>query len=137
MRGVLGFLLLALSCASAATHPGSEVITGKLVLVAGKPPAIETADHNFIQLDGDKETRQILADLRLNGYEVQAKGRTTFPGKFFLDPFHTTSLMVRQNGKLMRITYWCKTCHLRAYTPGPCVCCQAETDLDLIDPDAP
>jgi hypothetical protein len=27
-------------------------------------------------------------------------------------------------------------CNIRAYTPGPCVCCQRETTLDLIDPDA-
>jgi len=26
-------------------------------------------------------------------------------------------------------------CGIRAYTPGPCVCCQAETELDLRDPD--
>jgi hypothetical protein len=33
------------------------------------------------------------------------------------------------------ITYWCDVCSIRAYTPGPCVCCQQETTLDLRDPD--
>jgi hypothetical protein len=112
-------------------------LTGKLVLTAGKPPALELADHKLVQLDGDESTRKILGDQRLNGFEVQAKGRTTFPGRFFLDPFHTSPLMVLKDGKLKRITYWCATCHLRAFTPGLCVCCQGETELDLIDPDAP
>jgi len=44
---------------------------------------------------------------------------------------------VRQDGKLKLVTYWCDICAIRAYTPGPCVCCQRETTLDLRDPDQP
>jgi hypothetical protein len=136
MRGNLCILFLALGCVFAADPSTGETVTGKLVVTAGKPAALETAGHKLLLLDGDESTRKILADQRLNGFEVQARGHATSTGGFLLDPIHTSALMVVKDGKLKRITYWCETCHLRAFTPGICVCCQGETDLDLIDPDA-
>ena len=135
MRGCPIFLAAAL-CAFAAGSDKSETLNGKLVLNAGKPPAIATAGDQLVQLDGDDSTRKILGDRRLNGFEVQAKGRFTAPGRFLIDPIHTTAMMVRQGGHLKTITYWCDVCSIRAYTPGPCVCCQRETTLDLRDPGA-
>ena len=132
MRGCL-ILLAAALCAFAAN---TETLTGKLALNTGKPPALATAGKQLIQLDGDDSTRKILGDQRLNGFVVQAKGHFTAPGKFLIDPIHTTALTVRKDGHLKMITYWCDVCNIRAYTPGPCVCCQKETTLDLIDPDA-
>ena len=134
MRGCL-FLLAAL-CAFAADVPKSETLTGRLVLAAGKPPALETAGHKAVLLDGDDATRKILGDQRLDGFEVQAKGHFTAPGKFLIDPIHTRAMMVRQDGKLKMITYRCDVCNIRGNTPGPCPCCQKETLLDLRDPDA-
>ena len=135
MRGCLIFLATAL-CAFAADSDKTETLSGKLILNVGKPPAIATAGNKLVLLDGDDSTRKILGDQRLNGFEVQAKGHFTAPGKFLIDPIHTTALTVRKDGHLKMITYWCDVCNLRAYTPGPCVCCQRETTLDLIDPDA-
>ena len=77
----------------------------------------------------------MLGDTRLNGFEIHAKGHFTDPGHFQLDPIHTHSLLVNTDGHLKMVTYWCDTCSIRAYTPGPCVCCQQETVLDLRDPD--
>jgi hypothetical protein len=135
MRGCL-VLLAASLCAFAAGSDKTETLSGKLVLNAGKPPAIATAGNQLVQLDGDDSTRKILGDQRLNGFEVQARGHFTAPARFLIDPIHTTALTVRKDGHLKMITYWCDVCNLRAYTPGPCVCCQKETTLDLIDPDA-
>src|ERR1019366_1149455 len=39
--------------------------------------------------------------------------------------------IVLDGGKLKMIAYWCDVCYIRAYAPGPCVCCQKDTDLDL------
>ncbi len=137
MRFCLCLLLLAaVSALAADSHPG-ETLRGKLVLGNGKPPAVETAEHKRVILDGDEPTRQVLGDRRLNGFEVEAKGRFTAPDRFLIDPIHTRGLLVRQCGKLRMITYWCDTCSIRSYTPGPCVCCQRETTLDLRDPDEP
>jgi len=126
-------ILVAVSVFAADSHP--ETLRGKLVIGDGKPPVVETAEHKVVTLDGDEPTRQVLADQRLNGFEVEAKGRFTAPDRFLIDPIHTRSMLVRQDGKLRMVTYWCDICSIRSFTPGPCVCCQRETTLDLRDPD--
>ena len=113
----------------------ADSLHGKLVLRDGQPPALETAEHKLVTLDGDEPTRKVLGDRRLNGFEVEAKGRFTAPDRFLIDPIHTRSMLVRQDGKLRMVTYWCDICSIRSFTPGPCVCCQPETTLDLVDPD--
>jgi hypothetical protein len=127
-------MLAAVSAFAADSHPG-ETLRGKLVLGDGKPPVLETAEHKLVTLDGDEPTRKVLGDQRLNGFEVEAKGRFTAPDRFLIDPIHTHGMLVRQDGKLRMVTYWCDTCSIRSFTPGPCVCCQRETTLDLVDPD--
>ena len=134
MRICLGFLAAAVLLPAAGPE-AAVTVRGKLIVREGKPAAIETADHKSIQLDGDAPTRKVLADARLNGFEIQAKGHFTAPGHFLLDPMHTHSMLVNQKGHLKMVTYWCDVCSIRAYTPGPCVCCQQETVLDLRDPD--
>jgi len=127
-------MLSVVSVFAADLHPG-EALRGKLAVRDGQPPALETPEHKLVTLDGDEPTRKVLADPRLNGLDVEAKGRFTAPDRFLIDPIHTRSLQVRQGGKLRMITYWCDTCSIRSFTPGPCVCCQRETTLDLRDPD--
>ena len=127
-------MLAAVSASSADLRPG-ETLRGKLVLRDSTPPAVETAEHKLVTLDGDEPTRKVLGDQRLNGFEVEAKGRFTAPDRFLIDPIHTHSMLVRQDGKLRMVTYWCDICSIRSFTPGPCVCCQRETTLDLRDPD--
>jgi len=131
--------LLALIAGSLfAADPGPGVsLRGKLIVREGKPTTLETAGHQIITLEGDDTTSKLLGDGRLSGFEVEARGRLIAPGRFRIDPSHTHSLMVRQDGRLKLITYWCDVCSIRAYTPGPCVCCQKETTLDLRDPDQP
>ena len=130
MRFCLCLPLLAVVSAFAA-----DTLRGKLVLVDSQPPVVETAEHKLVTLDGDEPTRKVLADVRLNGFTVEAKGRFTAADRFLIDPIHTRALLVRQNGKLRMVTYWCDLCSIRSFTPGPCVCCQRETTLDLHDPD--
>ena len=135
MRDCLCLLALAALSLSAAASPKSETVHGKLIVASGEAPILETADHQRILLDGDAPTRKVLHDARLNGFEVEATGHYTAPGKFLIDPQHTRALLVNQGGKLKMITYWCDVCYIRAYAPGPCVCCQKDTDLDLRDLD--
>jgi hypothetical protein len=99
----------------------ADSLHGKLVLRDGQPPALETAEHKLVTLDGDEPTRKVLGDRRLNGFEVEAKGRFTAPDRFLIDPIHTHGMLVRQDGKLKMVTYWCDTCSIRSFTPGPCV----------------
>jgi hypothetical protein len=134
MRFCLCLLALA-ALACAAEGPKSATVRGKLIVREGQPAAIETPDHKLIKLDGDDSTRKVLSDARLNGFETQAKGHFTAPDRFVIDPVHTHAMLVNKDGHMKLVSYWCDVCTIRSYTPGPCVCCQKETALDLIDPD--
>ena len=79
--------------------------------------------------------RKVLHDPRINGFQAEARGHFTAPGKFLIDQQHTRPLVVLDGGKPKMITYWCDVCYIRAYAPGPCVCCQKDTDLELRDLD--
>jgi hypothetical protein len=133
----IGFLLLTVIAGvlCAADAPPSTTLRGKLLVREGKPAVLETADHKMVTLAGDKSTSEVLGDARMNGFEVEARGHFTAPDQFLIDPIHTRAMMVHRDGHLKVITFWCDACSLRSYTPGPCVCCQKETTLDLIDPD--
>ncbi|HTS61900.1 MAG TPA: hypothetical protein VMH28_07735 [Candidatus Acidoferrales bacterium] len=127
--------LVVLACTLAgADKIQSETLRGKLIIQPGQQPSVETPDHRRILLDGDQPTRKVLQDERVSGFEMEARGHFTAPDRFAIDPQHTRALLVRDHGRLKMITYWCDVCGIRAYTPGPCVCCQKETTLDLRDP---
>jgi hypothetical protein len=127
--------LLAFAAITLSAAEKTETIEGKLIVRAGSPSVLETTDHKQVELDGDTETRKVLRDQRLNGMDIHATGHFTAPGKFQLDPQHKRALTVHQHEKEQMITYWCEVCGIRAYSPGPCVCCQAETELQLRDLD--
>jgi len=136
MKFRLCLIAVALACMlPAADNIKTETLRGKLIIHAGQSPSVETPDHHRILLDGDQPTRKILHDERVDGFEMEARGHFTDASHFTIDPQHTKGLLVRDHGHLKMITYWCDVCGIRAYAPGPCVCCQKETTLDLRDPD--
>jgi hypothetical protein len=121
-------LLLAFAVAS----PPPSSVRGKLVQREGKPPAIETAAHDLVVAEGEPETLAVLNDKRLAGFDIEILGHFAAAGRFTVGPFYTsTSIIVHKDGKRYSVTYWCPICSIRAYTPGKCVCCQQETNLDL------
>ena len=113
----------------------ATTVHGKFIQREGQTPAVETADHKLVVLQGDGSTEHVLHDKRLAGLDVEAKGHFTTPDRFQVDPFHTRPLYVVKDGKHLMVTFWCDTCSIRTYEPGPCWCCQRETKLDLRDPD--
>ena len=84
-------------------------------------------------VSGDEPTNKILNDSRLNGRDFEAKGHTHGTGSFTINPIETRPMVVVEGAKRLRVTYYCDVCSIRTYSPGPCMCCQAETRLDLID----
>lgn len=120
---------------SAADSPASVLVRGKLIVREGQPTVLETSEHKLVKLEGADTTMKVLADPRVNGFEAQAKGRFAAPDRFVIDAPHTHPLLVRKDGQLKLVSYWCDICTIRSYTPGPCVCCQKDTELSLIDPD--
>jgi hypothetical protein len=106
-------------------------VRGKLVEHDGKP-AIETADHKFVSLEGEPETMAVLGDERLAGADLELLGSFAAPDRFAVGPFYTSkSMIVHKGDKRYTISYWCPVCSIRTYTPGKCMCCQQETHLDL------
>lgn len=79
----------------------------------------------------------VLNDKRLAGMDLEAIGHFESPEHFEVDPIHLKALFVHKDGKKYQITYWCDICYIRTYTPGPCWCCQKNTDLDLIEAQEP
>jgi len=106
-------------------------VRGKLIQHDNQPPAIETAEHRLLVLDGDGATAHVLHDARLAGVDIEAKGHFTTADHFQVDPFFTHAPHVLKEGKRCQITYWCDVCSIRQYEPGPCWCCQRETALSL------
>lgn len=109
----------------------TATVRGKLIQGENQAPAIETAEHKRIVLEGDGSTVHVLHDKRLAGVDLEAKGHFTAGDHFQIDPFHTHALHVVKDGKRLLITYWCDVCSIRQYEPGPCWCCQRETALAL------
>jgi len=110
----------------------AATLRGKLIQSEGRAPAIESAGNRRVAVEGDPETMAVLGDARLAGAEFELLGEFKTPALFAVGPFYSSkSVFVHKNGKKYTISYWCSICSIRAYTPGKCVCCQRETELDL------
>lgn len=126
------WLLLGLACFGRAESRDS--VRGHLVNTPGKPPAIRTASGQVIELSGDRETVAVLRDERIKDDDFEAIGTRRSDGSFEINPIHLRALFVYRGGKRLVITYWCAVCSIRSFSPGRCVCCQEETELDPRDP---
>lgn len=94
------------------------------------PAVLETGDGK-LRLEGDAQTTAVLGDKRLDGMRMRLAGERVGLDGFRVGPIHTRALRVAQGAKLLFVTYWCEVCSIRTYAPGPCMCCQEETALDL------
>lgn len=121
------FLIVAAMVAHAAEFASAR---GTLIARDGKP-ALETPDHKMVWLSGDDAVTEVLNDERLRGMDFEALGHFSSPDHFEIAPIYERPLFVHRDGKRLMVTYWCSTCYIRTYRPGPCWCCHKETELDL------
>lgn len=112
-------------------EPAKEKISGQLT--PGSPAYLLVDGGKKVELTGDNDTLAVLADQRLKGAEMEILGHFDATGKFQVDPIHTKAMRVHRHGSKLLISYWCDVCSIRTYTPGKCVCCQQETELDLAE----
>lgn len=120
-----------------AQAPGMKTtVRGRLVQGGENGPALDVSGGKRVTLDGDADTLAVLGDKRLLPYELEVNGHYSAPGRFTIDPSYTKNLWALKDGKRLMVTYWCDICSIRTYTPGKCMCCQKETELDLRDPSA-
>jgi hypothetical protein len=128
------FLTIVLLAAPAFGWEDDGVsVQGELTTGPDGRPVLRTSDGKLIYLDGDKSTVGVLHDVRLKGAQFEALGHFTAPDRFEILPIHKRAMFVHKDGKRLMVTYWCDVCGIRSYTPGPCWCCQQETELDLRD----
>lgn len=115
-----------------AEVPGTGV---RGLLETGEKPVLVLPDGRRVHLHSDAPTMAVLADERLKGADFEALGHWEAPDRFAVDLMHTRSLFVLKDGKRLMVTYWCDVCYIRTYSPGLCVCCRKNTDLDLRESD--
>jgi hypothetical protein len=132
----MGRGLAALLVAAATLSADPVTIRGELTASEGGKPAIETADGKSILLEGDADTAGVIRDARLHSADVELTGEFIQPGQFRIGPIHKKSMWVWKEGEKHSISYWCEVCAIRTYTPGICMCCQEETELQLRRPEA-
>lgn len=117
------------SCVLRGETPAATSLRGKLR--AGDKPVLVLPDGRRAELSGDAETKQVLNDSRLDGIDFEVLGQWESAARFTVNPMHLHAMFVHQGGKRLFVTYWCDVCSIRTYTPGLCLCCRKETDLDL------
>lgn len=100
-------------------------------------PTLRTPEGERVRLEGDDDTMKVLRDKRLAGRQMEIRGSRQGRGSFRAGPFYQKNVLVIENGKEYLVTYWCDVCSIRSYTPGLCVCCYQETQLDLRPVDSP
>lgn len=114
-----------------------ERVRGVLEHDAQGEPWLRVSNGERIRLEGDEDTMKVLRDRRLAGRQMEVRGSSPGRGRFQAGPFHEKNVLVIEDGKEYVVTYWCNVCSIRSYTPGLCVCCYQETELDLRPVDSP
>ena len=110
-------MLAAVPAFAADLHPG-ETLRGKLVLRDQQAAGCGNGRAQARDPRWRRAYRKVLGDERLNGFEVEAKGRFSAADRFLIDPIHTRALLVRQGGQLRMVTYWCDPCPIRSSLPA-------------------
>lgn len=128
------FLMTALAPLRLGADQAQASVRGQLRQGDDAKPGITTREGKSVDLLGDTSTVGVLKDPRLKGMDFEALGHYTGPTVFQVDPIYKKALFVWRGGKRLMVTYWCPICSIRAWTPGPCQCCQRPMNLDLRDP---
>ena len=105
----------------------SSTVRGKLLAGA----RLSAGEGREVALTGDSSTMSVINDPRLQGSDLEAIGEFLSAVQFKIGPIYQRDMFVHKNGQRFTISYWCAVCSIRTYTPGPCMCCQEETALDL------
>lgn len=128
---VLAFASLCIARGQVTTpsKPGSapEVIRGTLGLLAGKGPALMTAEKEYILQGQSPYILHVLEDKRLLNQELQLEGARGPGGTFVVSRFYAV-----RNGMLYKIQYYCEVCNIKYVEPGHCYCCGRETKLQEV-----
>ncbi len=135
-RKLLGTILLLPAGVAVANDKEATAtqLRGKLEAQSDEISGLRLTDGAFIRLTGDEQTTKVLHDKRLQGLDFEVLGERKQNGEFSVLPIHLAALFTYQDGKRLRVTYYCDVCAIRTYSPGLCMCCRENTRVDLVDP---
>lgn len=135
-RKLLGtILLLPVGVAFANDEAAAAAqLRGTLEAQSDDVAGLRLPDGSFVRLNGDDQTVKVLHDQRLQGLDFEVLGERKQNGEFSILPIHLAALFTYQEGKRLRVTYYCDVCAIRTYSPGLCMCCRENTRVDLVDP---
>ena len=100
-------------------------IRGTLVApVDGEPLQLILTDGRTVELELDEGLDLTMRDPQLAKRLWEVRGQLEDSGRFSVEKIFTV-----KDGELHRVTYYCEICHITTHEPGPCMCCQGDTDL--------
>jgi len=116
----VGALMLAVAALASA-----EAIRGTLVApVAGEELQLALSGGGTVELELDEGLELTMRDPQLAKRLWELRGQHQDGGRFAVEKIFTV-----KDGELHRVTYYCEICHITTHEPGPCMCCQGDTDL--------
>jgi len=126
--------LISVAAAWLGSAPAQEsAIEGRLVVEPGKPSVLETEGKAVPLTGARRSVRDTLQDARISGKRLRLAGRQKADGSFEVDEFY----VVRPDGSLYRLVYFCDVCNITRFGPGKCECCQQPTiptEIPTTDP---
>ncbi len=132
MRWTVCFTLAAsLFClpmhAKSSADAGSATIEGIIAVAKGMPPVLRSQGKDIRLSSEDESVAKTLQDPRVSGKQLKLVGKFRIDGSF-----DVADLFVVHPDGLYRIIYYCQVCHITAFKPGNCVCCQQPTELQEV-----
>ncbi len=126
--------LLAFLCAPICAGSGQQSTTleGQIIVGKGQKPELHSQGRVVLLSGGEESISDTLQDPRISGKQLKLIGEYRRDGSFEVTDLYT----VHPDG-LYRIIYYCRVCHITAFSPGNCVCCQRPTEpqeVPLSDP---
>ncbi len=116
------FWISAVHAAIAAGSQEDISLQGKLDVEKGPQALLQSEGKTVLLTSDSRSTLDTLSDSRLSGRELKVVGRFRKDGSFEVHEF-----FVIHGNNLYRVIYYCEVCHITAFSPGNCVCCQNPT----------
>jgi hypothetical protein len=128
----------------ASEAPATVVLRGRVVLLGeylkerygtavdreqAERETLLVTDHGLaIPLLRDSRSRGFFLDKRWRNRPIELTVRR-FAGLPYVQLIDAWAL---REGKRFHLRYWCSTCAITTYEPGPCPCCQEEVELQEV-----
>ncbi len=105
----------------------SATIEGIIAVSKGRPSLLRSQGKDIRLSSEDESVAKTLQDSRISGKQLKLVGKFRDDGSF-----DVADLFAVHPDGLYRIIYYCQVCHITAFKPGNCVCCQQPTELQEV-----